>query len=432
MSLSALGIDPANLANQYTQIDRAAKDQSLSNKSSEFSTQISAFTKLQTNLTSFHESLTDNLGVDSSFLSNAATVSNEDSLNVTATGEATSGEYDIFVKQLAQAHQVALKFDPNIPLSTDGELNIDLAGNAFSVDLSTLNAGATLSDFASAINSDANNTGVKASVIRSGAETFLMFTSEESGAANQVTLNFTSGADANGNNVTDAITGQTVLTSAQDAIIELGTTSPITVTSEKNTLDTLIEGLTIDLSKVQVAGDSPIHVSVKQDTDETVSNIEGFIDAFNNLTNSITEDDNLKRDSLASSLASALRNDFQGTFEGKTLYSVGIEFDRNGDLTVDTDRLEEALKTSPDLLDKMLTGSNGIMSKLEDRIEPYTKSSGLLTSKKQSLQSSLDLITQKQESFNTSMELVYQRYLSQFTQMQQTIAQLESTMGQFG
>jgi len=30
------------------------------------------------------------------------------------------------------------------------------------------------------------------------------------------------------------------------------------------------------------------------------------------------------------------------------------------------------------------------------------------------------------------MEQVYQRYLSQFTQMQQTIAQLESTMGQFG
>jgi len=435
MSLSALGIDPANLASQYTQIERASKDQLLNNKSNDFSSKIKAIDSLKSNLTSFHTSLESNLDSDSSFLANSATVTDEAALNITTTGSASPGEYDIFVEQLAQAHQVAFSFDTSIPLSTNGELNIELAGDSFNVDLSTLGADASLSDLASAINSHVDNSGVKASVIRSGSETFLVMTSEESGAANQVAVNFLPAAtapDANGSNITNAISGSTELTAAQDSIIKLGATSAITITSTTNTLEDVIDGVTLNLTKAQEAGDSPAHVSIGQDLESTKKNIQSFIDAFNNLSSSITTNDNLKRDNLASSLARSLRNDFQGTFEGKTLYSVGIEFDRTGNLKINSDRLEEALSSDPELLTKMLTGDNGVMSKLEERIEPYTKSYGLISDKKDTLQASLDIITRQQEKHNLSMEQVYQRYLSQFTQMQQTIAQLESTMGQFG
>ena len=435
MSLSALGIDPANLASQYTQIERASKDQLLSNKSSDFSRKISAIDDLKSNLTSFHTSLESNLDSDSSFLANSSTVSDEAALNITTTGSASPGEYDIFVEQLAQAHQVAFSFDTSIPLSTNGELNIDLAGDSFTIDLSTLSADASLSDLASAINSHVDNKGAKASVIRSGTDTFLVMTSEESGAANQITVGFSAAAtspDPNGNNITAAIASQTELTAAQDSIVKLGGTSAITITSKTNTLEDVIEGVTLNLTKVQEAGDSPAHVSIGQDLESTKNNIQSFIDAFNNLSSSITTNDNLKRDNLASSLARSLRNDFQGTFEGKTLYSVGIEFDRTGNLQINSERLEEALSSDPELLTKMLTGDNGVMSKLEQRIEPYTKGYGLISDKKDTLQASLDIITRQQKNHEVSMEQVYQRYLSQFTQMQQTIAQLESTMGQFG
>ena len=435
MSLSALGIDPSNLASQYTQIERASKDELLSNKSFEFSSKISAIDGLKSDLTSFYGSLTDNLDSDSSFLANSATVSNEDALNMTTTGSASPGEYDIFVEQLAQAHQIAFSFDTTIPLSTNGELNVELAGESFSVDLSTLGADASLSDLASAINSHVDNSGVKASVIRSGTDTFLVMTSEEMGAANEVEVTFTAAAtapDTNGANIESAITGVTELTAAQDSVVKLGATSAITITSTSNTLEDVIDGVTLNLTQAQEVGDSPAHVSIGQDVATTKSNIQGFVDAFNNLTNSITDNDDLRRDSLAGSLARSLRNDFQGTFDGKTLYSVGIEFDRNGNLQIDSERLEEALISDPDLLTNMLTGDDGIMSKLEERIEPYTKSYGLMSDKKDTLQASLDIITRQQEKHDLSMEQVFQRYLSQFTQMQQTIAQLESTMGQFG
>ncbi|MEM7389163.1 MAG: flagellar filament capping protein FliD, partial [Pseudomonadota bacterium] len=159
---------------------------------------------------------------------------------------------------------------------------------------------------------------------------------------------------------------------------------------------------------------------------------QSFVDKFNSLTNGITSNQYLKRDNMAAGLARSLRNDFQGTFEGKTLFSVGIEFDRSGNLKIDNKKLEEAMATNPEQLTSMLTGENGLLSKLETRVEPFTKSYGLMTDKKQSLQASLNIVTRQQKDHEVSMEQVYQRYLSQFTQMQQTIAQLESTMGQFG
>ena len=428
---SALSIDPANLASQYTQIERQAKDQILSTQYKKYNNQIKAFTDLKTNLSNFFDALDDYQNPENGLLSNTAAVSNDAAMSITTSADAVSGDYDIFVEQTAQAHQIALSFDPTQPLATDGEFGVSLGADSFSVDLTSLAAGATLNDFASAINNHVDNTGVKATVMRSGTETFLVLTSDETGAANTVATTFTSGTDANGANITNAIATQQELTSAQDAIVKLGANSNITVTSASNQLDDVIDGVTINLTQAQQAGDTPIHVSIAQDNKESVENIQQFIDKFNTLLSSITGNDALKRDVMASGIGRSLRNDFQGEFAGQTLFSVGIEFDRYGKLSVDTTKLEDAIANQPEQLTQMLTGPDGLMAKLEQRVEPYTKSYGLINDKKNTLQASLNLVVDKQQRHEYSMEQVYNRYLSQFTQMQITISKLESSMGQF-
>ena len=199
MSSSYLSIDPATLASQYTQIDRAVKDASLEKKYNLYSSQISAFSSLKTTMSDFVSSIEDARESDG-VLANQSSSDNESALSITADSDAVAGTYDIFVEQLAQSHQVALSFDPSATLATDGEFSIDLAGEEFAVDLSTLPAGATLTDLASAINTHVDNSGVTATVMRSGTETFLVLTSEESGAANQVTVDFIPGTDPAGAN----------------------------------------------------------------------------------------------------------------------------------------------------------------------------------------------------------------------------------------
>ena len=431
MASSALGIDPASLASQYTQIERQVKDQSLNNKNTQYTNQIKAVNKLKTDLGSFLTELKDSQKAGSALLSNTATASVESAMTLSADSDAVSGEYDMFVQQLAQSHQIALSLDTEQALSTDGELTIGVAGENFTVDLANLGPDATLKQLANAINNHDDNSGVKATVMRSGDETYLVMTSEESGADNLVDVSFNGGTDANGANITNAIANKTELTQAQDAIVKLGASSNLTVTSASNTLKDVFDGVTIDLKEVQKEGDSPIHISVAQDKESTKENVQSFVDKFNSIISSIEDSDILKRDVSMRGLARSLKNDLQGLFEGQTLYSVGIEFDRKGKLTIDNDRFDEAMTNNPEKLGAMLTGENGLMGKLEQRIEPYSESFGLLTSKKDSLQKSLDLVVEKQKQHDLKMEHVYNRYLAQFTQMQQTISQLESTMGQF-
>jgi len=55
----------------------------------------------------------------------------------------------------------------------------------------------------------------------------------------------------------------------------------------------------------------------------------------------------------------------------------------------------------------------------------------MMSEKQKTVQASLDMVADKQKRHDYSMDLTYKRYLSQFTQMQVTMAQLESSMGNF-
>lgn len=428
---SFLTIDPQYLASQYTQIERAGKDKVLANKANQFTGQLNAIRKLQTALKDFSTQLKDFRSGDNSMLANTATSSSESTLSVKAGAKAVAGSYEIFVEQLAQNHQLAMSFDPNATLATDGEFSIDLAGSSFSVDLASLPAGATLTDLTAVINNHVDNPGVKATLMRSGTETFLVISSEESGEANQLTLDFTPGADAAGADITAALAARQELTKAQDAKVRFGSDAAISVTSASNTLTDVIEGVSIDLLRAQAGTDGPVRVTIGQDEQAIKDNLQQFISSYNSVVSGISKDDSLKRDSMARSIQNQFRAALQGTFEGSSLYSIGIEFDRNGVLSINASRFEQALAADPAKLEAMLTGEDGMLAKLENTIEPYSKNFGLLTDKQKTLQASLDLITDQKKRHDYSMELAFRRYLGQFTQMQVTIAQLESSLGQF-
>ncbi|MDF0535730.1 flagellar filament capping protein FliD [Shewanella sp. A32] len=425
---SATSLDPAYLAQQYTAIDRAAKDTLLQNQYSGYNTSLKAFQTLQSSLSDFVSQLSS--FSSDGLLASSATVSSSSTMAVSVTGAAAPGSYQIYVQQVAQAHQLAMSFDPAQALPTDGDLGITVGSNEFVVDLSTLPASATLSDVASAINNSADNTGVNATVMQSGSETFLLLTSDETGAANQISLNFNAGTDPNGTIFASAVSGVQQLTAAQDAIVQVGSSSSITLTSATNTLDNVIDGVKIDLLQAQASGDTPVKIDVAKDTQKTQANLQGIVDKYNDLMSKLT-DDGIKNDSMSKSLQSLMRSSFQGLFDSKTLYSIGLEFDRNGELTIDSNRLDTALNTDPQQVSDMLTGTNGLVSKLQTSLTPYSDRFGFLTTKVNNLQSSLDAVSKKQTDFDAKMQMVYQRYLNQFTQMQVTISQLESSMSSF-
>ncbi|WP_417763225.1 flagellar filament capping protein FliD [Shewanella sp.] len=428
-STSSLSMDPAYMAEQYTQLDRAAKDQLLTQQYNSANAELKAFTALRTSLTDFADSLKDLLGGDS-VLVHSATASNEDVATVTADSTAASGTYELHVDKLAQAHQIALSFGSNTTLPTSGDLGISVGGSEFVVDLSSLGASAALSDVARLVNNSADNTGVTASVMRSGGGDYLVFTSNETGAANNVSLSYSSDGSAAGDTFANAITNQQELTAAQDASVRLGSSSSITLTSSTNSLEGIIDGVTIDLKQAQTSDDSPLRITVGEDTGKTAENLNKIVKQYNDLMDGLVDDD-IGNDSMARNIKSLMRSSFQGVFEGSTLYSIGIEFNRDGKMELDTSKLEDALETNSSQVSAMLTGENGVLAKLNDSLSPYSDRFGFLKTKVDTLTNQLSKVEKKQQDFDTRMQNVYTRYLNQFTQMQITISQLQSSMSSF-
>lgn len=424
-------IDPAYLAQQYTQIERAGKDGVLKAQQNRFSTLLASYKKLETSLGSMKDLLTG-FTTNNELLSNAATSSADTVLGVSAGSTAVAGNYEIFVQQLAQNHQLSLTFNSADVLPADGQFELTVAGDSFAVDLSTLAAGSDITDLASAINNAADNSGVQATVMRSGALSYLVLTSKESGAANNISLNFVPGVDNSGADISGAVAAATELKTAQDAIIKVGAQNPITVTSGSNTLTDVIDGVTLDLKQAQALADQPVKISVQQDPKAVEEKLKKFVESYNALIKQISSDDGLNSDSMARGIANQMRQSFQQLYQGTPLTEVGLKFDRNGVLSVDSTKMQKALAADPAKVEKMLVSDTGLFSGLQSRLEPFTDRFGLMKDKQQSIQASLDLVTKNQKRHDTSMELVYKRYLAQFTQMQVTIAQLESSMANFG
>jgi flagellar hook-associated protein 2 len=424
-------IDPAYLAKQYTQIERAGKDKVLKTQQDRFNGLISSFKKLETSLSSMQDML-KKFSTEQDLLSNTGKSSSEEVLAIKTSGKAVAGDYEIFVQQLAQRHQLSLSFQSTDLLPANGQLELTVAGKAFAVDLASVPAGSGISALADAINKKADNSGVQATVMRSGSQSFLVLTSKESGAAKAISLDFVPGADSSGANLSAAVAGATQLKAAQDAIVKVGAENPITVTADKNELTDVISGVTLELKKAQAGADIPVKVTVKQDPAAVEEKLKKFVDSYNALMKQISTDSGLSSDSMARAISNQLRQAFQKTYQGTALTTVGLEFDRTGVLSVNKTKLEKALADNPARLEQMLVTDNSLFTGLKDVLEPYTKRFGVLKDKQQTLQGSLEMVTTKQKRHDYSMDLVYKRYLAQFTQMQVTIAQLEGSMSQFG
>jgi len=224
-----------------------------------------------------------------------------------------------------------------------------------------------------------------------------------------------------------------VLSEAQDAIIQFGSTNAITITSSSNTLENVIDGLTIDLIQAQDSDDSAINVEVEVDTDTVETNLESFVDTFNTLIDSLNDlyadDGDLDGNSTLRSIISSLKNSMRSSLpDGYDLSDLGLSFTSTGTLEIDSDALEEALTNNPDILNICLTDDGGVFDAIQDLLEPYTESGGILSDMEDSAQDSLDRVTARQEAWDTKMENLYNLYLEDFTQMQITLAELESSL----
>ncbi len=423
-------VDPASMAMQLVAIERQNMDKLLKKQMDSIKGQQSAISTLTTKLSSFQTMLKD-LNKASNLQAQKAVMSQEGIMTVTSNGKASSGQYNFFVKQLAQSHQVGLSLDSETtPLPADGVFSLTVKGKSVDIDLATLPAGSTVKDLVSHINNAKDNPGVKATLVRTDGKVNMVLTSKDSGKENAITVNYS--GDLN-SSLGIAVTNKSEITKAQDAELQMGGDNPLTITSASNKIENVVDGLTLQLTKAQKSGDAPLQVTVEQDKEAVTGSLKKFVDSYNELVDELakmTSSDPkapgaLSSDSGVRSLKSALANSVRDLPNGLSLGSLGIKTDKTGKLSFSETDFNKALEKDPELLGKALMGDNGLLKRMSDSLDPYTKRDGALKGRKSSLEAGEKRVNERMEALDRRMNSAYKRYLNQFT----TMNQMMQTMG---
>lgn len=387
----------------------------------------------------------------------AATFSQSTIASATAKSTAVPGTYSFYVEQLATAGQVAYGGITDATASGSGSLNVALAdGSNFQVDLANADANhdgvLTAKEIAAAINNAANNKSrVTASIITANGASTLVLASNQTGAANAVTLDTTDVTDPGLKAQLDDPAQKKQLSAAQDAVLWLGPQGSGTRIQQASNVFNVVDDVTIKLTAAQAAGASPVTMTVGPDNSSTAANVQGFVDAWNKLITTIdglsqpgapTANPPVAAGPFANDAGlAALRQRLEGTLRtvtnGQSLISFGISAQRDGTLSLDSGRLNRAVSANPGTLDKLFGralpgGQTGVLGSLDTLVRQWTNSgTGQISTRTQSVTRQQADIDERRATLQTRYDNAFSRYLAQFTALQQLQTEMDRTSNMF-
>lgn len=431
-----------SMATQLAQYDVQPMLSKANRQETSYNNKLKGVTELESALRKFQSSVKSlkSLGSNSNIVKNKTSFSSEGFATASAQSTAISGSYDFFVQQLATRHQTSLNTLTDESLDSTGNLTLTQGDKSFTIDLAAADKDTSgkvsLSELVQAINSAADNSGVKATLVRAEGSLSVVLASEETGESQAISLSSTNDA------LTTAIGQQRELTSAQDAIVYLGGENGIELKNSKNSFDNIIDGVNISFTKAHQSGDTPLTLTVEQDQAGSLEQVNKLVDAYNTLLSTIgsltaSGGDGAARgilagDSSVTAIKGMLNSALRASYGGANLIEFGISATTGGQLQVDTTRFNKMLAESPEVIDKLFSDKDGLINTLEKNLAVYTSStSGVLASRKETLNQNLKRIDADFEKIQQKYDSYYARYLKQYTNMSQLMASMQQTQGMF-
>jgi len=424
-----LGMEPSQWAEMLATNSVAAMKSRLSSQQKKVGAEQTALSALKTALDAFRTTL-KGFGSKGEVVTNAATANLEGYVTLKADGSASKGLYEIAVTETAAAQQTAFESltDDRVKNAT-GTLSVSVGGTSLDLDVGSITTMAELRD---AINRHADNPGVTASIMKVNGQNRLMMGSEETGVANGFTISVAGDAAFK-----SAMEGGSAISAARDAEIKVGN---LTITSSSNTFRDLIPGVEINvIQKTDSA--RPLVISVGNDETQTKEQAQKFVDAWNTLADKLDE---LTRSGGEKVQAGALAGDsslrvleqqmtslLRKSVNGNTLADFGIELDKKGKLSIDSETFLEAVNNNPQALNALFGGTDGVIKQMDKSLNGFLSVTGSIKSRQDSLDRKTSQLSSKELQIQQRYDTHYNRYLKEFTRVQSAMQQMESTMAQF-
>lgn len=388
MAIGATNLDINSIVSQLMSVERRPLSK-LDTQEASHQAKLSAYGSIKGAIASFQTAL---LGLNNaaSYQSLKATASDATVFSASATSTAVAGTYSLEVTSLTQAQKLvaAGKTSSSAAIGTGAATTVTfdfgtISGGALTPFDPVTNTGGTYSGSAftgngnpsKSITIDSSNNslqgirdainaggvGVTATIVNDGSGTpyRLSLTANSSGASNSLRISVAGGGDAS---VTSLLAhdpagtqnlSQTVV--AQNASFKV---NGVAITKTSNTVTDVIEGVTLNLSKVTT---SPVTLTVARDTSAVSSSISGFVKAYNDIVATLKNSSGynaetkqggiLLGDSTVRLLQTQLRNMLNTPVVGTSgtltrLADVGVNFQKDGTLAVNQTKLNDAINNN--------------------------------------------------------------------------------------
>lgn len=435
------GLDINNIVSQLMSVERQPIA-ALATREAGHQARLSAFGQLRSALSTL-QTAANGLNDASRFAATKATASANAGFSATSSASAPTGSFAVETTQLAATQRVAsnatVQFVP-ADGSTDAKtLEIEFGRVADGIftgngDVKSLSfTGSTIEALRDAINS--GDMGVSASIVDNGNVRQLVLSGKESGAAQAFRIGGDVGLEFDPADPT-ANTSINEIQAAQNAVLKV---DGLQVERGTNTISDVLEGVTLTLSQ---PGSGSLTVS--QDNSAARSAIDAFVKAYNDANNTIKnltnyDADNrrastLTGDSTARSAQTFLRNTVGSVLGGlgntTSLSELGIRFQREGGLAIDSTRLDAALRDPDRNVGSFFAGANGIdgfAKRLSSGLSNFVDSTGLIASRTEGINESIKSINRLRATLNLRLEATEARYRAQFTALDIAVASMTET-----
>lgn len=394
MGLSSLGVgsglDAAALVQSLMKAEQVPLN-SLNSKKVDLNSKLTAFAQVNTNLSQFKSAITA-LSTTQSFQNYTLSSNDLNSFSSSIAGKPVPGIYSVEVNQLAQGQKLVSQGLASVDsVIGTGTVSFSfgsisggtLTSNGQYQDATFTNNGSptktitidssnnTLIGIRNAIN--ASGFGVTASIVNDGSDTpyHLVVTNTQTGETQSMKIAVNS-QDPQSTALSGLLSydpskndGQSFsqVRKAQNANLKI---DGIAISKPSNTITDAIEGVSLTLNKINTG--NPGAVNITKDTSALSSKLQAVVSQYNSLISFIdtqTKYDTAQKKgavlygeaslrSIKYQIRSLLTSSLpQGTGKYTALNQLGISFQKDGTLALDSTKLQAALDSNPDEISKL-------------------------------------------------------------------------------
>lgn len=437
------GLNISSIVEALVNSDKAAKQAQITRQTTNNKAYISGVGSLKSALAAYQASMTKlNSSTAPAFNAYAATSANENVLKATASNTAVPGAYEVNVSQLATGSKVASRLFATAdggaatPIPA-GDLIIEQNSNIYTV---TIGDGATLQTVRDSINDALAVNGISANIINESGGARLVLSSTTTGAESDISVSGLLKIDGTQSMVDSPDDSGFITDLAQDAKL---TIDGLKVTSKSNTVEDAISGITLNLVAKSVdAGTTK--VTVGANNDGLKASVQQFVDAYNTMVKAVnaltatsTDADgntvlgSLTGDATTRSLLADIRSELVTIGSGDrltTLSQLGINTQKDGTLEFNSTKFTAAMndKKLGSEVQELFTGTNGVFERMNNAIDPYIKTDGILTTRTNNLNALQKRLDQQQEDLDRRIELLTASLTKKYIAMDTVVGKLKA------